>query len=299
MKASEFRKQVADEVERTMAFESVPGGSGPSPEEAVGILSNAATPEPDRIAALNILAAESFKAQEFAALRPDFMEALRNIVRGEQTPNELWREALTRLALEGDETAKDVLRNILKSKESARISQADALRLLAIDDHAGLSELAQEIFRTSDDIETRSEALRAMATDPSTKDLVASVFSDTSHDAALRKAAGTALQRLDPNAFGAKAAQVIADPDEDDAVRAASISALSNIAGILESSVKSDVKAATSGQAAPDDSAFASALERLDRRLDQETAGDGIALESVGGIGPDDGSLTVIKSFDD
>ncbi len=293
MTPSEYRKQIESEMASEARTESVTDvGATPSLVDDVAILADTDAPEDVRLAALTRLRLASFGHDEFPRVRPEYFEALRDVVRDEASSEALLVAALGVLISESDSVAQDFLKTSLTSPDTAKIDTATALRLLGSDDHANTGTIARKIFDESDDPAIRSEAIRALATDPTAKALLSSVFMDKSEATVTRNAAGNGLRLLDPNAFGTEAAKVIADTAEDDDLRTESLAALSNISGALENRVQMELRSVTAQiGAAP--GAMQKGVDRLTARLSEDGKGGAEILESVAG----QSELILTKSF--
>lgn len=205
------------------------GGSGNRIQRLLATLRNDKEPASARLAALDGLKAARFLTARFAPYNADFLAALREIASPGTDP-ELCENALETLALEKDSYAQDVLRRGLADPKTALVSAAKALQFLSHDDHAGVADLARDIFNKTTDIGTKEEALRVLASDPKSADLFASLVKDKSQPRSLRALSATGLNFVSPQQF-AEAARTIATDDHDyDDIRATVIGALAHLA---------------------------------------------------------------------
>lgn len=293
MTPAEYRKQVERELEMAAAQESVTGGDVLSdPADDLAILGDTGAPEETRMAALTRLSGASFDIVRFAPHRVEYLEALRDLVR-ETLDSALGKEALATLAPMGDAVAQQVLKDALDKPDAAKIGLADALRLLAADDHANVAAIARRLFAETEDADIREEALRALAADPASQDLMREIFVDGSRPLSLRIIAATALRQMDPAAFSDLATPVISDTNEDAALRAAVMSTLATIGGALDSGRRNGIDIAIS--ALPDDGAegIAESAARLKSRVRNDEPEE-MMEESIGGAGP---AILVTRSF--
>ena len=74
----------------------------------------------------------------------------------------------------------------------------------------------------------REEALRVLATDPQSERLFARLLKDKSEARSVRRLSASGLQSLNPEAFEKTARKIVADEDEDNDIRAASLAALAH-----------------------------------------------------------------------
>ena len=203
-------------------------GSGDRNHRLLATLRNDKEPASARLAALDALKAARFLTAHFAPYNADFLAALREIAKPGTDP-ELCESALETLALDKDSYAQDVLRRGLADPKTALVSAAKALQFLSHDDHAGVVDLARDIFHKATDVGTKEEALRVLASDPKSADLFTSLIKDKSQPRSLRALSATGLNFINPQRF-AEAARAIATDDHDyDDIRATVIGALAHL----------------------------------------------------------------------
>ena len=178
-----------------------------------------------RMAALQELRALDFLGPRFAPFRADYKEALREVA---MDPDSGLREsALELLAIDRDPYAQELLVRGLQRPEEALVSDAKAIQFLGYDDHAELVSLARQVFQRSRGA-AREEALRALATDPQSEKLLTRLLKDKSERSSIRRISASGLQSLNPEAFEKAARRIVADDDDYDAIRAASLAALAH-----------------------------------------------------------------------
>lgn len=182
-----------------------------------------------RLAALHDLLAVRFLGARFARYNAEFLATLREIVRP-GTDRELCEAALEVLAVEKDATAQELLRRGLTDPQAALVSPAKALQFLAYDDHAGVADLARDIFQRTTDTDTKEEALRLLASDPKSANLFAGLLKDKSQPRSIRALSATGLHYLDPKAFAEAARTIVPDSQDYDDIRATVVGALAHVA---------------------------------------------------------------------
>jgi hypothetical protein len=74
--------------------------------------------------------------------------------------------------------------------------------------------------------EAKREAVRLLASDPTSKDLLADILKDKDERREVRNASASALQALAPAEFEEQAKQIVLDDDEYPEIRATAINAL-------------------------------------------------------------------------
>ena len=130
-----------------------------------------------RATAINRLGAAAFQTERFAPFHAEFVERLRDLAVGDD--KELRLLALDRLTLEDDEVGKGLLRESLEGSRAPLVPPATATRLLARDEHGDAVPLFRELAQSAP-ARVREEAVRALAFDPESADLLASISSDRS-----------------------------------------------------------------------------------------------------------------------
>jgi len=193
--------------------------------ELLAILRDAKEPRTVRTAALAVLAAGDFLGPRFAPVRARYKDALREIAT-DDVP-ELRERALELLALDKDPYAQEVLAEGLRRPQKALVPEAKAIQLLGYDDHAENVPLIRRVFRRATG-PAREEALRVLATDPQSERLFARLLKDKSEQRSIRRLSASGLQSLNPDAFERAARRIVADEDDDDAIRAAAVAALTH-----------------------------------------------------------------------
>jgi HEAT repeat protein len=190
----------------------------------LGLLRDPSEPRLLRWTALNILRASSFRAAMFAPKRPDFLDTLRSII--DDPDLKLREQALEVLAQEKDEYAQRRLLEGLENPASALVPPEKALQFLGYDIHAEHYALLRDLVRKPPNPIAKLEAVRLLASDASSKDLLTEVLLDRGEDPEIRSASAAALQSLAPAEFEELAQQIVLDDNEDDRLRAAAMSAL-------------------------------------------------------------------------
>jgi len=180
-----------------------------------------------RIAALKAISAIRFLGVVFAPHRVAFLNILRQIAQPGTDP-QLYERALAILAAEKDPDTQQRLRSGLKDPQAALVSPATALRLLSFDDHAGLADLALDVFHKAVDLATKEAALRVLATDAKSQDLFAKLLQDKSQPRSLRALSVTGLNYLNPQKFAEIAQNIVKDHGDYEDVRASALGALAN-----------------------------------------------------------------------
>jgi hypothetical protein len=190
-------------------------------------LRDAGQPAIVRHAALKALGAATFLGEIFAPYRADYLNTLRQIAQPGTDP-ELRESALGVLAAEKDPGTQQLLRAGLLDPKSALVPPAKALQLLSFDDHAGIADIALNLFHNTADLAVKEAALRVLATDPKSQDLFQQLLEDKSQPPSLRTLSATGLHFLNPQKFADVARTIVMDHSDSEDIRATSLGALAN-----------------------------------------------------------------------
>jgi hypothetical protein len=186
---------------------------------------NQALPVEARDAALQALGAAAFLGEHFAPYQAEFLETMRHLADADTAPA-MRERAIAILAGEKDPNVQEMLRRGLRDPQAALVPPAEALQLLSLDDHASIAPLAREVFDNSSDLATKEAALRVLAADPSSQDLLATVLADKTQPRSLRALSATGLHSLNPQRFGRIARDIVTDSSDFEDIRATSLGAL-------------------------------------------------------------------------
>lgn len=181
-----------------------------------------------RLAALTVLEQISFGSALFRSKRPEYLEALRSIIDDKDT--KLRGRAIEILAIEKDEYLQRRLLDQLQGRSKALVGTSKAIQLLGYDIHAEHYPILKEIVKNPPSRAAKKEAVRLLASDPSSKALLAQVLRDKDEHREVRKLSAVALQSLAPAEFEEQAKQIVLDKDEYDEIRTTSINALNQFA---------------------------------------------------------------------
>ena len=105
--------------------------------------------------------------------------------------------------------------------------EAKAIQFLGYDDHAEFVPLVRKVYKRATGA-AREEALRVLATDPQSERLFTRLLKDKSEKPSIRRISASGLQSLNPEAFEKTARKIVADEDDDNEIRAASLAALAH-----------------------------------------------------------------------
>ncbi|MCD2443370.1 tyrosinase family protein [Agromyces sp. SYSU K20354] len=176
-----------------------------------------------RLTALERLGGAAFQPMRFAPFRAEFVERLRELAVSHD--KQLRYLALDRLTLDDDEVGKRLLRESLEGTRAQLVPPATATRFLARDEHGDAAPLFRELARTGS-ARVREEALRALAADPESVELLATISTDKAERPKVRELAAMSLKANSPERFAHVAHDLVLDEEEDDKLRSAALSAL-------------------------------------------------------------------------
>jgi hypothetical protein len=227
MDVAKYRKRY--EAQLAKAATGAEESAGAPLEERVAdllaSLRNRDEPVARRTAALDALAALDFLGPRFAPFRAGYKEALRDVATDE--PRELRAQALELLAIDRDPYAQELLVRGLQEPKNALVSEAQAIQLLGYDDHAEVVPLVREVYERATGA-AREEALRVLATDPDSEQLLTRLLEDKSEKRSIRQLSASGLQSLNPEAFDRTAQKIVADDDDYNDIRATALAALAH-----------------------------------------------------------------------
>ena len=239
MNVDDYRKAFAAEMERQKG--AAPGGlaaiaahekaaDGPDPlTKAIATFRDSSQPAEARQSALRDIQTATFAGPGFDRYRSSFRDALRAVA--EDKNEKLRTQALEMLAIDKDEVAQQLLLRGLQNPGQALVSTAKAVQLLAHDDHGAAIPFAQRILGGNYDLDTKEEALRALASDPNSTGLFADILADRSQPQRLRSLSASGLRSVDPQRFTQLAQCIVTDDREDDEVRTNALGALDHLRG--------------------------------------------------------------------
>ena len=205
---------------------SAVGTSDPLIDLVLGLFRNPAERVRVRLAALRVLQQASFASALFRSRRADYLAALREVVNDRRA--ELREEALEILAIDKDEYAQRKLLEGLRTPAAALVTPEKAIQMLGYDIHAEHYPMLRELVQNPPNPAAKKEAVRLLAADAESKDLLVGMLTDKSESADVRQLSAAALRTMAPAEFAEYAKQIVVDDDEADDVRAASLTALIN-----------------------------------------------------------------------
>lgn len=189
------------------------------PKEAVSV----------RAAALTMLKAAAFYVGSFASRRPKYIAALRSAATSEDPM--LRQRALGVLARERDAPTLDKLEDGLRDPTKAVVSPEKALQLLSYDSKRDVHDVLVKTIQNPPTPEAKQQALRNLAAEGKSKRILERVLGDKSEPTENRIVAMAGVQNLAPDAFSDIAGDIVADPSEDESVRAAGLVAATTFGG--------------------------------------------------------------------
>jgi len=180
-----------------------------------------------RRTALGVLRVLSFSSPLWSAKRPEYFAALRMLI--DDQDKELREQAISVLAQKKDEYVQRRLFEGLQDSAKALVPPETALQLLAYDVHAEYFPVAREIVNNPPSVAAKDQALRLLAADATSKDLMTEILRDKSENPKIRRTSAVALQSLAPEEFRGHAREIALDENENEELRAASITSLDHL----------------------------------------------------------------------
>jgi hypothetical protein len=196
------------------------------------LLADQRVPTDLREEVLDVLQQISFRIVLFPAKRPNYLATLRSIV--DDPDARLRRRVIGILAREKDEYVQRRLLEGLEHRSRALVPPSKAIQFLGYDLHAEQFPLLRRIVQRPPSRAAKREAVRLLAADPAASDLLAALLDDPHEHPDIRRAAAVALQALAPDQFLERARRIVLAGEEDDELRALSVSALTLFANPAE-----------------------------------------------------------------
>jgi len=191
------------------------------------ILTNTTQPTSVRLAALRMLEAASFAVHRFEPHRTGYIAALRSIA--DDKDKEVSGHVLAALAHKSDAHAQQLLLAGLKEPARALVPPERALQLLSYDIHADAYSAARDIAAKPPNEAARRAALRLLAADATSAPMFTKILKDKKESPEIRQLSATALHAIAPDQLQAHARDILLDKDEDDQVKAVSLTALTDL----------------------------------------------------------------------
>ncbi|MER8513707.1 hypothetical protein NKH47_12235 [Mesorhizobium sp. M1060] len=189
------------------------------------IVGNRAIDTTSRLAAIRQLGAAEFKPVEFAPFHAEFIDLLRRL--SIDSNKDIRTAALERLTLTNDAEAQRLLREGLENVRKPLVPAAKAIQLLARDDHGSAIPLFRTLAVTATG-QVREQALRALATDTKSVALFESIAANKQEKTPLRQIAAVNLKNTSTPRFAKFARKLVLDDEDDDQLRAATVSAITH-----------------------------------------------------------------------
>jgi len=188
------------------------------------ILRDTKAPSALRLAVLQVLQAATFSSVKFSRSRPEYLAALRSLAADPDL--ELRQRVLGLLARERDGFTQQKLVEGLKDPAKALVPPEKALQLLSYDVHADAYPVARRLVLDPPNPAARREALRLLAADAASAPVFEEILRNKAEPSDLRRLSASALHSLDPRSLQAHAREMVLDDSEDDDLRVAGLTAL-------------------------------------------------------------------------
>jgi len=193
------------------------------------VLRDPSEPIDVRLSAFEAVGAARFSAADFESCRAEYIAALREVAEDEDP--ELRQRALGMLAREKDGFAQKKLLAGLKNPDKALVSPEKALQLLGYDIHTDAYAYAREIVAKPPNSLAKQEALRLLASDPTSAPLLEKVLRDKNESVEDRQISAAALHSINPSKYQDQARELLLDEDENPDIQAMSMTALNYFGG--------------------------------------------------------------------
>jgi HEAT repeat protein len=182
----------------------------------------------ERRAALQAVRELAFTSRFFGPINVELITTLRNLL--DEPDQQLRETAASMLAQRKDEFVQRRLLDGLERRDTPLVDDPKAIALLGYDIHAAFFPTMRRLAKESPDQATRLEAIKLLAADPSSADLLMDVFDDKGEDDEVRRASASALMSVARDRFEPRAKEAVLDESDSEPVRAASLTALTHFA---------------------------------------------------------------------
>jgi hypothetical protein len=167
-----------------------------------------------RLEVLDFLKQSNFIEATFNKYMPKYLNVLRELV---DDPDAAIRDdVMAVLAKKNDEYVQRRLEEGLKNPQKALVPPERAIQLLGYDIHANQYPLLREIVKNPPNQLAKIEAVRILAVDPDSKDLLLSLLKDKSELKQVRSYSALGVQEFDPEQYIGFAKSAIKDRKEYD-----------------------------------------------------------------------------------
>jgi hypothetical protein len=184
------------------------------------------TPPAIRNACLYVLQVSRISSPLFAAVKPSYTNALRSLVDSKQEG--LQAAAMEYLALGKDEYVQTRLVESLTNPDKKIAEPEVAIQLLSYDLHADHFPILREIVENPPNEASKKEALRSLAADAGSADLLFKTLNNATEDAETRHVCAVALQNMNPASkeLAGSYKKILTDSAEDKGLKTALLNTL-------------------------------------------------------------------------
>lgn len=147
----------------------------------------------------------------FPSRQPQFFNVLRGLIKSDIPL--LRHPSIEILSANEDETVQEFLVEELKKDQSAFISKKDAIAFLTQNPKPQHAKLFTDTFKQSEDEEVKAAALKGLANDPNSAELLEKVVLDDQERFKVREAGALALHQINHKTMNELAAKIIATPE--------------------------------------------------------------------------------------
>jgi hypothetical protein len=194
--------------------------------ELVAVLQDENAHPAMRAAALSVLQGNTFSSPVFGAVQPAYNNALRTLV--DSYNKDLQSTAIEYLALDRDEYVQRRLIDGLENPDKKIAAPEVAIHLLSYDLHADHFPLLRKIVENPPNQLSKKEALRSLAADAGSADLLFKTLNNATEDAETRHVCAVALQNMNPASkeLAGSYKKILTDSAEDKGLKTALLNTL-------------------------------------------------------------------------
>lgn len=223
-----FRDETEDAEIRAAAIlglVSFAAGNEEFINELLDLLNNESIPSKMKDTALSVLQGSTFGSPILDSKRPEYNNALRNLVESD-CPQNIKSRAAEYLAIDKDQYIQSKLLDGLENPKDAFIKPEVAIQLLSYDLHSDAYPVLRKIAEDPPNKRAKKEAIRSLSADPESAGLLQKVLEDKDEDKETRHVAATGLQAIEPELLKNSLKEILTDKNENEELRVALLNTL-------------------------------------------------------------------------
>jgi hypothetical protein len=197
-------------------------------DKLINLLMNNQTAPSIKEAALSVLQASTFSSTLLISKKPAYENALLSLVET-SNPKPLQMRAAEYLALEKNEHIQRKLIDGLENPQNEMMKPEVAIQLLSYDLHSDFYPTLKKIATKPPNLRAKKEALRNLASDPSSVNLLMETLNNKDEDKEIRHVCAVGLQSLQPELLQNSLKKILVDKKDNPELQVALLNTLNYI----------------------------------------------------------------------